>query len=36
MPQLAGIITYGAFGKAANGKNDYDNTNCCRVALKES
>jgi hypothetical protein len=32
---MAGFFTYGEFGRATNGKNEYHNTTCCWVALKE-
>jgi hypothetical protein len=32
---MAGFFTYGEYGRATNGKNEYHNTTCCWVALKE-
>jgi hypothetical protein len=32
---IAGFFTYGEIGRASNGKNEYHNTTCCLVALKE-
>jgi hypothetical protein len=32
---MVGFFTYGEFGRATNGKNEYHNTTCCWVALKE-
>lgn len=33
---LAGFFTYGEFGRATNGKNEFHNQTCCWVALKEN
>lgn len=32
---LAGFFTYGEYGRATNGNNEYHNYTCCWVALKE-
>jgi len=32
---MAGFFTYGEYGKAKTGKNEYHNNACCLVALKE-
>ena len=32
---MAGFFTYGEYGKAKTGKNEYHNNACCVVALKE-
>jgi hypothetical protein len=32
---MAGFFSYGEFGRATNGKNEYHNMTCCWVALKE-
>ena len=32
---MAGFFTYGEFGKAINGKQEFHSTTCCWVALKE-
>ena len=32
---MAGFFTYGEFGRATIGKNEYHNTTSCWVALKE-
>jgi hypothetical protein len=32
---MAGFFTYGEYGRATNGDNEYHNYTCCWVALKE-
>jgi hypothetical protein len=32
---MAGFFTYGEFGRARNGGNEFHNNTCCWVALKE-
>ncbi len=32
---MAGFFTYGEFGRATNGANEFHNNTCCWVALKE-
>ncbi len=32
---MAGFYTYGEYGKAINGKQEFHSTTCCWVALKE-
>jgi len=32
---MAGFFTYGEYGRATNGNNEYHNYTCCWVALKE-
>ena len=32
---MVGFFTYGEYGRATNGKNEFHNTTCCWVALKE-
>jgi len=32
---MAGFYTYGEYGRAINGKQEFHSTTCCWVALKE-
>jgi hypothetical protein len=32
---MAGFFSYGEIERATNGKNEYHNTTCCWVVLKE-
>jgi hypothetical protein len=32
---MAGFFTYGEFGRTKNGNNEFHNSTCCWVALKE-